>query len=363
MLKGTLLPSSDDDDLRSKLSLDSVRRALIERWLPRRAAAFVAVAVAIPLAIWVAALLFAQDRARFLASRDWLAQPLYFTAHLVVLRLFVTTYTRHFLEGVAWLEPGAAAGAARRVEQILGLPGVLFAIIAAAPLIGSDLVTLRGQDFLTSADGQSVGGVVASVTVTDALLGVLWSLEWLLNAYVWVLLVGFAVLTIRTIERHRFAAPIEVVLHERHYRPFLLMSAQGSSIMVGYTAVTALYVFFTRGVATDYIGLWVTAALLLFSFVPPWMRLKARVARQVRDETHRLAATVLAGRRQVTLVDDGTPAVTNEEIGARVDVVLAILGLDHLERLYRDLGKSEGQAILLRLLAPLATVVARVLRP
>jgi hypothetical protein len=357
-LKGTLLPSSDDE-MQPRLTLESGRRAFIERWLPKHAAAFVATAVAIPAVVWVAALLLAADKPRFLASRDWLAQPLYFTAHLTVVRLFVTTYTHHFAEGLRFLPPAAALDKARpRIGGILGPQGLLVAALVATPLIGADIVELSSAEFLSSPDGQGAG----HVTATDALLGVLWAFEWLLNAYVWVLLVGFAALTIQTIERHPFPAPIEIVLHERHYRPFLLMSAQGASIMVGYTAVTAAYVLLTRGIASDYIGLWTTAALLLFSFVPPWLRMKALVARRVRDETHKRSELVFAARRHVADVDDHTPAVTNEEIGARLDVVVAILELDHLDRLYRDLGKSEGQAILLRLLAPLSTVVIRLLR-
>ncbi len=46
-----------------------------------------------------------------------------------------------------------------------------------------------------------------------------------------------------------------------------------------------------------------------------------------------------------------------------LDVVMAILEVEHLERLYKDLGRSEGQAVLVRLLAPLATILMRIIRP
>lgn len=358
-LKGTLLPP-DDDEPQARLTLSGGERALIDRWLPAKAAPFVAAAVALPLLVWVVALVFARDRAKFLHSRDWLAQPLYFTVHLVVVRLFVTSYSRHFAAGLAYLVPAAAADARPVVGALLGWRGLCAAVLAAAPFVYVDLVHLSGRTFLDGPDSQ---GSLGDVAVSDHLLGALWTLQWILNAYTWVLLVSFAALTIRTIERHAFAAPLESMLHERHYRPFLLMSAQGASVMVGYTVATALYVFFSRGQTTDYIRLWATAGLLLLSFVPPWIRLKARVARSVREETHRLATHVRSARDRMSLVDDLQPPVTNEELGARVDVILAILELDHIERLYRDLGKSEGQAILLRLLAPLSTVVMKVLRP
>jgi hypothetical protein len=359
LLRGSLLPSSDDE-VPAHLSLEGGQGGFIDRWLPRRPLPFVAAAIALPLVVWVVALLLAPDRGRFLQSRDWLAQPLYFTVHLVVLRQFVAIYTRHFAAGLEQLVPAATADATPRIDRLLGARGFLIALVIAVPFVYMDIVHVSGREFLSGGDAQ---GSIDHPAASDRLLLLLWTLQWVINGYTWVLLVGFATLTIRTIERHEFRASLEVVLHERQYRPFLLMSAQGATIMVGYTVATAAYVFLARGQPQDWIRLWVTAGLLLVSFVPPWVRWKARVARRVREESHRRAELVFATRRRVAEVDDGTDKVTNEELGARVDVVLAILEMEHLERLYRDLGRSEGQAILLRLLAPLSTVVLKVLRP
>jgi hypothetical protein len=351
-------PAPVGDDLEAHLSLRGTRTGFIDRWLPRRPIPFVAVALAIPLAAWTLGLILAPDKGRFLGSRIWLAQPPWFAVHLVVMRLFTTAYSRHFLDGVARLTAGAGE-ARRRMERLLGPAGVLVAIALAAPLAWADLRHVTGPDFLASSDAQ---GSVGHVAPSDAVLGALWCVEWVLTSYVWVLLIGFAALTIRTIERHDFAAPLEVVLHERHYRPFLLMSAQGASILLGYTVVTGIYVLAVRGGLAEWIGLWITAGLLLLTFVPPWMRLKRRIAQRMREEAHRLGTIVLEARQRWAQVDDRRAPVTTEEVGARLDVVLAILESEHLERLYRDLGRSEGQSILLRLLAPLATVLARLLR-
>jgi hypothetical protein len=198
---------------------------------------------------------------------------------------------------------------------------------------------------------------------TNLLLAGVWSLEWVLNAYVWVVLLGFLGLTMRVLKRHAWKGDLETVLHERHYRPFLLMSAQGASVVLGFTIATAAYMWLTHGEPTDYVGLWVTGALLVLGFVPPWMRLKNDLARRMREEVFRLRQIVIGARRRRERVDDRAPPTTLEEIGARVDVAMALLEVDHLERLYRDLGKSEGQAVLLRLLAPLSTVAWQVIKP
>ena len=356
---GLLPPSRDDDDASDRLSLERVHTAWLDGLFPGQPRPYVAVALAIPVAFWIVGFLLAPDRGRFLRSHDWQAQPLFFTVHLVVLRLFVTAYTKHFLDGLAFLEP-AAQSVRQGIRRILGFPGFATSLLLATPLIYLDLVYLTGPDFFASNDAQ---GTLNHVAASDYFLAALWSAEWIATTSVWVVLGGYAILTIRAIERFKFTAPLETILHERHYRPFLRMSAQGASILFGYTAAYAFYVWYTKGVTSDYIGLWVTAGLLVFSFVPPWMRLKTRLARMVRDTSHEMQVHVIAAREHAKSVDDGKATYTLDEVGARVDVALAMLRLDHLEHLYRDLGRSEGQAILLRMLAPVATIVARVLRP
>ncbi len=356
---GLLPPSRDDDDPEERLTLERVHTAWLDGLLPAKPRAYVTVALAIPFAFWLAGFLLAGDKPRFLRSHDWQAQPFFFTVHLVVLRLFVTSYTKHFLDGLAFLAPGAQTVRAG-IARILGARGFLVSLLVATPLIYLDIVHLTGPAFLASDDSQ---GSPSHVAASDHLLAVLWALEWITTTSVWVVLVGYAGMTIRAIERFPFAAPLETVLHERHYRPFLRMSAQGASILLGYTAAYALYIWYTQSSTSAYVGLWVTAGLLLLSFVPPWMRLKTRLARMVRDASHDLHVQVLAARETAKSVDDGKATYTLDEVGARVDVALAMLRIDHLEYLYRDLGKSEGQQILLRLLAPISTIVLKILRP
>lgn len=356
-LRGSLLPEGEDEDL-SRLSLERTQTAWLDRRLPAHPIAYLAVSFAIPVAVWIVALVVARDRARFLGDPHWQAQPLFFAVHLVVLRLFVTAYTRYFHEGIAFLVPEAQA-ARGQVRTILGPLGFTISLVLAAPLIFLELRFLYGQEYLSSPFAQGEPGAPHA---TDHLLAFLWAIEWIVTTYVWVLLVGFAQLTIRTLERYPFQATLETLLHERHYRPFLLMSAKGASILFVFTAAYAGYVWFTKGDTTVYIGLWVTAGLLLVSFVPPWVRLKARVARRMREESHRLRVAVIDARARAHLTDDGKSTYTLDEVGSRLDVAVTMLQLDHLERLYRDLGKSEGQQILLRMLAPASTIVFRLLR-
>src|SRR5262245_29860159 len=94
-IPASVKPPLPPDDI-NRLSLERAPTAWLDRWLPKHPKPFLAAVAALSAAAWLVALLLADDRGRFLHSRDWQAQPFYLAVHLVVLRLFVTAYTKHF---------------------------------------------------------------------------------------------------------------------------------------------------------------------------------------------------------------------------------------------------------------------------
>ena len=201
-------------------------------------------------------------------------QPFYIAAHLVALRLFINVFTRNYAAGVAHLEVSRDAGAARRAHD----PGRLWRAGRRADRVA---VLLSSISTTCSADRYARMGQDDIVRGVDYLMWGIWCLEWFINAFIWVLLIGFMVKNCLTIRSHPFRAPIHVVLHDKLYRPFLQMSAQGSTVVLGFSCVTVLYLVYTGGELTDYLGLGITVALLVFGFVPPWLMLRAKVDRAV----------------------------------------------------------------------------------
>jgi hypothetical protein len=195
----------------------------------------------VAIGCWLVGFLLAGDKGGFLASHEWQVQPFFLATHFVCLRLFVTCYTRNFLAGSARLDMPEGE-AVRRVKQILGPTGGAAALLIALPFCVSNFFYLRGEQF--AAEAAEWGG--AGLTPASLFLWLIWCTEWILNAYIWVLLVGFLYLTMRTLWGHRFRATIEVLLHEKHYRPFLMMSAQGASIVLFFAAVNGFYVWSRR---------------------------------------------------------------------------------------------------------------------
>jgi hypothetical protein len=349
-------PLTGEEVLRP-LSLERVPWAWVDRLMPAKPVSFLLAVAAIGAGSWGLGLLLADNKDGFLASKEWQVQPFFLAVHFICLRLFVTCYTRNFLAGTAHTD--MPEGEARRlIQQILGPPGGGLAVAIALPFCVRDWLYLFGPDYAKERAPFAEG----ALGPVDWLLWLIWCAEWLLNAYIWVLLVGFLFVTMRTLRRYRFRSGIEVLLHEKHYRPFLMMSAQGASVVLFFGVVNAFYVWYAEGKVWDYIGLGITGLLLLLGFTPPWLQLKANIEHEVDRELYQLQARVAAMRKRAESPADAA-AISNAELAARLEDALAFLRAQYLDRMNRELGRAEGKALLLKLLAPASTVAWKVIRP
>jgi hypothetical protein len=326
--------------------LESRSRALIDRLLPGSVSVFLALVVALAGGVWALGYALAPDKARFLAAPEWRFQPFYLAAHLITLRLFISVFTHNFVAGAGHLDmPPQKALAGFRI--ILGPIGALVALAIAIPFCALDYRYLYSERY------ERIGDAVGPA---DLLMWGLWCVEWFLNAIIWVVLTGFLIMNIWAIRSYRFRAPIEVVLSEKQYRPFLQMSSQGATIVLGFAIMTAVYIWYTGGAETDYMGLGIVAGLLIAGFVPPWMLLNAKVNRAVTDEANALRRGLATGQgtHEANAVAERLPV---RDLEARLEEVLIMLRITHLERLHRSLGRTEAKAVMVRMMAPAATVM------
>lgn len=338
------------------LTLAGTGVALIDRVLPSRPVPFLLVVGLLVVAVWGLVFALAERRDVLLASAEWRFQLLFLPAHFVALRLFVTVYGTNFLAGIRHLTAPQDRIIALMRWVLGGLGGGL-ALLLAAPFCIQDLLYLYTDDYRPEALGRD-----GALGAADFVRWGVWCLEWIINAYIWVLLLGFLALTMHTLWRYRFRQHVEVVLHEKHYQPFLLMSAQGATIVFGFGIVNALYVWYADGEVSDYIGLGITLVVLLVGFGPPWLYLRARIDQAVRAEVFRLRELVIQATRQSQTVDPGAPPSVSA-LAARMEQILALLRIDNLERLQRELGQTEARGIVLKLLAPAGTILWRFIRP
>jgi hypothetical protein len=320
------------------ISLEGEGQALIDRRLPRRPRPFLLAVILLAAGCWALGLALATDARAFLVSREWQIQPLYLAAHLVTLRLFATAFVRSFLAGIGHLD--IAEGAARhRMWLVLGPVGTLVAAVAAAPFCAFDY----------GVAGEGVG------PAADRLLYAMWCAEWFMMAFVWVMVVGYMLLTHWAVAKHRFRAVIEVVLHGRQYRPFLQMSVQGATIVMGFWIINIVYVWYSGSELSDYAGAGITLVLVVAGFLPPLLELRSKVSRAVSEEMASLRERL---DRIITRAASSAsaPVATARELEERLDEALVMLRISYLEKLHAQLGQSEATDIVVKLLVPITTV-------
>lgn len=326
-----------------------------DRMLPLGRLGFLALVVVVSLACWSTGYTLASDKVKFLQSKEWQFQPFYVAAHLVTLRLFVAVYARNYRQGIAWLNVPADQALAS-MHRFLGPLGAGLALLIAVPFAASDFRYLHGDRYERLDQSAPIQGI-------DYVMWGIWCTEWFLNAFIWVILVGFLWRNVRTLTDHQFTAPIERVLQEKHYRPFLRMSSQGASVVLGFGLMTVLYIGYTGGAITDYMGLAITASLLVIGFLVPWSVLRGKVRRSVEMEQGRLHAALGTMSAMTPLVPDG--ASKAEDLGAltqRLDYAVSLLRLGYLEGLHLKLGATEARALTIRLLAPAVTIAWQLLQ-
>ena len=322
----------------------------LDRLLPARTGPFLAAVLGFSALVWSAGWILADERGSLLGSAEWWAGVPYLALHLLLLRLFVSAYAGNFLVGCRALDIGEAE-VHRRLRRVLGPISILGALAVTVPLVVLDMEYVRGEEYLGKGLALGRGHVLGPA---DILLVVVWSLEWVINAYIWLVIVASLVLTLRVLNRYAFRDPIERVLREQQYRPFLLMNAQGATLTLLLAGGTIAYIKLADGATSDLIGLWVTGGLVVLGFVPPYLMLKSRLGAVVREEAKRLGAS-LDQSTEALGTGAREPAATVEALGTRLDLVLDMVRVDHLTRLHDALGKNEAQGMVIKLLVPAAT--------
>jgi hypothetical protein len=333
-------PASWEDQLPT-VSLEGEGHALVDRLLPRRPRNFLLVVAVLSAGCWLLGLALAENSPAFLQDGEWQAQPFYFAAHFVTLRLFATAFSRTFLAGITHLEVPPAL-ARHRMWFVVGPIGVLIALALAVPFCVFDY-----NDPTRAGNLGPAAGLVLFAT---------WCVEWFLLAFIWVMVGGYVILSRWVITTYRFRDPIEVVLHERRYRPFLQMSAQGATIVLGFWIINLAYLLYTGALFSDIAGAVITLVLVVAGFLPPLLQLKAKVRDAVDEQMANLRRRLSSRMRAEPVGGDALPNEAGENLREQLDEALVFLRISYLERLYAQLGQSETMDIVIKMLVPATTM-------
>ncbi|MCB9893555.1 MAG: hypothetical protein H6839_03810 [Planctomycetes bacterium] len=303
----------------------------------------------------------------FVKDRQWQMQPLLLLVHFICLRLFKGIYSRNFDRAFKHLD-------VRKTELtdykqwFLGHRVNFMALALAAPFIVWEVIEFATKpDFYETIFG-ATSPYLQKIDVTArngeaGFLLVLWIFEWLMYGYYCYLMISGAFVVRSILKRHRFTDSVDLVLTERQYRPLFNVTAQAGSLVFFFGLFHAAYMFYTKSTWTDAAGLILLVILLGLAFSMTWSAVRGELKGQVfgaleeLEKSYRMAREKLGTMRDVPGIEDDI-----QRIQVQLKMQLALQQLDYLQTKYESLGRKEFLGLVFKMLAPVGSVLARVIR-
>jgi hypothetical protein len=303
----------------------------------------------------------------FIKDRQWQMQPLLLMVHFICLRLFKGIYSRNFDMAFKHLD-------LRKNELVeykrwfLGRRVNFFALLIAAPFIIWEVIhfataadfyqTIFGADslYLTKID-------VDSRNAEAGFLLTLWIVEWLMFGYYCYLMISGAFVVRNILKKHDFTDSVDLVLTERQYRPMFNVTAQAGSLVFFFGVIQAGYMFYTKSTWTDATGLILLVLLLGGAFSMTWTAVRGELKGRVTAALEELEKSYRNAREKLSTMMD-VPGMEDDlqRIQVQLKMQLALQQLDYLQSKYESLGRKEFLGIVFKMLAPVGSVLARVIR-
>lgn len=322
----------------------------IHKFLPTNSLFAALLFLSISLAIWLIGLAIATDKNAFKESREWHVQPLLFAGHLFTAWMFVLPFTKLFHRALSAME-GPKEKIKNWTTLVLGPKGLIGAMLLSLPfqyMVINSYSKGEYDKFFIETE--------SNLSLVDLWMMIVWGIEWIINGYIWFILIGFIGLTISAMKLCTFIGSIEEVLIHERYKPFLLLIVQGSSSCLFFCLVNSFYVWYAEGDISDFIGLGMTISLLVGGFAPPWLMLRKKLEKEIQDRYLALGTKLIEIDHQF-LANEGTP----DNVFFQESAIIS--RINFLDRLKMEFGQKEGRSVILRLLIPTATMGWKFLKP
>lgn len=303
----------------------------------------------------------------FIKDRQWQMQPLLLLVHFVCLRLFKGIYSRNFDKAFVHLDIRKPE-LNRYKRWFLGHRVNLFALALASPFIIWEIVEFAtAADFYTTifgADSAYLGKVdLAARNAEAGFLLTLWIFEWMMYGYYCYLMLSGAVIVRSILKQHDFKEAVDLVLTERHYRPLFNVTAQAGSLVFFFGLMHAGYMFYTKSTWNDAAGMILLVVLLGVAFSTTWSAVRSELKSQVFGALEELEKSYRTARiKLATMVD--VPGIEDDiqRIQVQLKMQLALQQMDYLLTKYESLGRKEFLGLVFKMLAPVGSVLARLIR-
>jgi hypothetical protein len=349
----------------------------LDRMMPGGAGRYFFATWVICTAVWLVALTirlvetwtgnFWSDVWLFVTSKQWQLQPLLLFVHFLCLRLFKGIYGRGFDRAFTHLDVTAEELEGFK-RWFLGSRVNFFALGIAAPFILYDIgYYVTSDTFYETIYGPNSPYLqlidTSASTVEGWFLLSVWSFEWLMFGYYCYLMTSGALVVRSILKRHDFCDPVDLVLTERQYRPMFNVIAQAGSLVFFFGLIHLAYMLYTKSANSDIAGLILLVVLLGGAFGVTWAAVRGELKGKVNAALGELEKSYRAAREKLaTMVDVAGIEDDVQRIQVQLKMQLALQQLDYLQLKYESLGRREFLGLVFKMLAPVGSVLARIIR-
>ncbi|MDC1141556.1 hypothetical protein OAU50_00560 [Planctomycetota bacterium] len=376
--------TDDSDDIFSAENFEQVKnRWWLDRAMPGTVGMYFLAAAGISTVVWLIGLIlrlfavydadaafgqfFVSTAWDFFKDRQWQMQPLLLFVHFVALRLFKGIYSRSFDHSFDPLNIGK-----EKVESFkkwfLGLRVNFYALAVAAPFVLYELFyfTTNAGFYadVFGADSPLLTQIDTSGRTAEAFfLLLLWTTEWIMFGFYAYLIIAGAWTVRRVLKDHDFRDTVDLVLTERQFRPMFNLTAQAGSVVFVFAMINTGYMLYTKSAGSDIAGVITLIVLLGVAFGITWGAVRRELKGKVHGALKELEGSYRGARKKLgTMVD--VPGIEDDiqRIQVQLKMQLALQQLDYLQSKYESLGRKEFLGLIFKMLAPVGSVLARVIR-
>jgi hypothetical protein len=299
-----------------------LRKALVCRndWLPTSAGRFIAFNIALVVVFKLCGYVLAFDKSVIFTSHDWIYHSLWLPLHLTLARCASGIFARHVAAGKADLHHGLRAEFVKRVMAVTSVRGFLGALLLVAPLAYLDV--RAGFEFVDEN--------FASQGYAGVLIPVIWMIEWVATAQIWLYVLGSIYITPLSSHADNLRGRhVEVLVHGKG-RESIQAGLENALVILLYGISTIGYVWYANGQLSDYLVLGVSTLLVLVCFSSALVQLRANLRSNLDAQEREVVRAIAAGAVPASPVATAVGAAPADALAGRIPYQFLVDSTDAL---------------------------------
>lgn len=242
-------------------------------FLPASPGGFAFCVVGLSFGLRAAGYLLARDPAAITHSHDWIYHAFWLPLHLFLARYAAVVFARNVQGCIAFAGSQWQPRLQARVDAITSRRAWLGSVLLVAPFMVLDGI----------AGVQFVHDNAAAQGHASVLIPVIWMIEWLATAQIWLFVLGSIHFNSLVLAEAHLVGRHEEILLSGACRGPLLCGLQNALITGLYGLSTVGYVWYADGQLSDYLVLGISTLFVLICFFAALAQLKVALRRSLDD--------------------------------------------------------------------------------